>query len=218
MSSVARQNQSSFGMTIAVTLALVAGLLGAQDASAKPARGVAVSDRVQAQSDLCDVSGGTFESRDYYGSYTNGHQFKKNVTTCTGGKNPQTCTNTKSDTTCSQSRVIPSSHAVGGGVAIEERHLDGAATSPEPTAEPGVVDDGTVIEGAEPVVVAEPTDEPTADPTKEVIAEGSSEHGNEMVVEPVVDDGETGDVGGDVEGDSGDVNDLSTEKPDRAHP
>lgn len=210
MSSVARQTRSPFGMTIAVILALVAGLLVAQDARAKPARGVSVSDRVQAQRDFCDVSGGTFESRDYYGSYTNGHQFKKNVTTCTGGKHPQTCTNTKNDTTCKSRVVLPIDEPLSG-VAIEEDHVAGVDILPEPTAESVVVDDGAVIdEGMEPVVAGEPTTEPT----REAMAEDRSEDGNEAVTEPVVDDGATVEVSGEVVVDGRGVNDGSTEQPD----
>lgn len=215
MSSFVRQTRSPLGMTIAVILALVAVLLVGQDARAKPARGVSVSDRVQAQSDLCFVSGGTFESRDYYGSYTNGHQFQKNVTTCTGGKHPQTCTNTKGDTTCTSKLVRPLDGLFGGG-AIAEDHVREVDTLPEPTAEAVVVDDGAVVDGSvEPVVVAEPTAEPTAELTGEVIAEDRSEDATESVAEPMIDDGSTDEVGGEMVVDRRHAIDGSAEQLDR---
>ena len=116
---------------MAGAFALILGLMLAQGVAARPAKGVSVSDRVQAQSDLCMVSGGTFESRDYYGSYTNGHQFIKNVTTCTGGENPQTCTNTKNDTTCKASLVIQPKGPLDG-IAVDESQISGVDPGPAP--------------------------------------------------------------------------------------
>jgi hypothetical protein len=116
---------------MAGAFALILGLMLAQGAAARPAKGVSVSDRVQAQSDLCMVSGGTFESRDYYGSYTNGHQFIKNVTTCTGGENPQTCTNTNNDTTCKASLVVQPKGPLDG-IAVDEGQISGVDPGPAP--------------------------------------------------------------------------------------
>jgi hypothetical protein len=116
---------------MAGALALILGLMLAQGAAAKPAKGVSVSDREQSQKDLCDVSGGTFGSRDYYGSYTNGHQFIKNVTTCTGGKNPQTCTNTKNDTTCTATLVVQPKGPLDG-ITVDEGQISGIDPGPAP--------------------------------------------------------------------------------------
>ena len=129
-------------LTIAV-LALVLGLMAMNEAAARPARGVSVGDRVQAQKDLCFVSGGTFESKEYYGSYTNGHQLQKTVTTCKGGKNPQTCTNTKSDTTCTQGFVLPPQSPADSGM-IDEVKIGGIETASEPEV---IVDDGSIRGG-----------------------------------------------------------------------
>jgi hypothetical protein len=116
---------------MAGALALILGLMLAQGAAAKPARGVSVADRQQAQKDLCDVSGGTFGSRDYYGSYTNGHQFIKNVTTCTGGEHPQTCTNTKNDTTCTSTLIVQPKGPLDG-IVVDEGQISGVDPGPAP--------------------------------------------------------------------------------------
>ena len=94
-------------MLIALTLALLIGGAISQDAFAwKKQTHTTISNRTQAQKDLCDVSGGSFESTEYYGSWTNGHQLIKTKTTCTGGENPQTCTNTKDYTECTSGFVV----------------------------------------------------------------------------------------------------------------
>src|SRR6478672_6299138 len=117
---------------MAGAFALILGLMLTQGAAARPNTGhKTIGERAQAQKDLCDVSGGSFESTNYYGSYTNGHQLIKTVTTCTGGENPQTCTNTKTDTTCTPGLIIQPKGPLGG-IAVDESQIGGVQQSADP--------------------------------------------------------------------------------------
>jgi hypothetical protein len=74
---------------------MMAGAMLAQHVDAKkmPANGASIATRVQAQSDLCEVGGGTFESKKT--------AFGSTITTCTGGDGGAgTCVNTTQSTDC----------------------------------------------------------------------------------------------------------------------
>jgi len=117
---------------MAGAFALILGLMLTQGAAARPNTGhKTIGERAQAQKDLCDVSGGSFESTNYYGSYTNGHQLIKTVTTCTGGENPQTCTNTKTDTTCTPGLIIQPKGPLDG-ISVDESQISGVDPGPAP--------------------------------------------------------------------------------------
>jgi hypothetical protein len=117
---------------MAGAFALILGLMLAQGVSATPNTGhVTIGARVQAQKDLCDINGGSFESTNYYGSYTNGHQLIKTVTKCTGGSHPQTCTNTKTDTTCTAGFVVQPKGPLDG-IAIDPGQISGVDPGPAP--------------------------------------------------------------------------------------
>jgi len=117
---------------IALTLALLIGGTISQDAFAwKKRTYTTISERTQSQKDLCDVSGGSFESKEYYGSYTNGHQLQKTVTTCTGGENPQTCTNTKDSTECTSGFIVQPKGPLDG-IAVDPGQISGVDPGPAP--------------------------------------------------------------------------------------
>jgi hypothetical protein len=145
---------------LAAVLTLALGVTALHGAAAKPNTGhVSIGDRTQAQHDLCDVSGGTFESSSSYGSFHNGHQLVKTVTTCTGGQHPQTCTNTKTDTTCTPGRLLPAGHRSGDLASADLQVMD--AETPSPTATPS-----TQPATDTPAAVAgEASDGSSADPT-----------------------------------------------------
>jgi hypothetical protein len=82
-------------MLLVLAIAMMAGAMLAQHVDAKrmPANGASIASRVQAQKDLCDIGGGTFES-----SKT---AFGSTITTCTGGDGGAgTCVNTTQSTNC----------------------------------------------------------------------------------------------------------------------
>jgi hypothetical protein len=119
-------------IVMAGAFALILGLMLAQGAAATPNTNHAtIGARVQAQKDLCDISGGSFESTNYYGSYTNGHQLIKTVTKCSGGDHPQTCTNTKTDTTCTPGMVVQPKGPLDG-IVIDEGQISGVDPGPAP--------------------------------------------------------------------------------------
>ena len=140
---------------MAGAFALLLGMMLAQGAAARPNTGhKTIGERAQAQKDLCDVSGGSFESTNDYGSYTNGHQLIKTVTTCTGGENPQTCTNTKTDTTCTPGLVVQPKGPLDG-ISVDESQISGVDPGPAPQDPLGgiAVDEsqiGGVQQSAEP--------------------------------------------------------------------
>jgi hypothetical protein len=77
-----------------MAVALMAGAMLAQHVEAKrmPANGVSIAKRVGYQKSLCDVDGGTFESKET--------AFGSTITTCTGGEGAGTCVNTEQSTDC----------------------------------------------------------------------------------------------------------------------
>jgi hypothetical protein len=117
---------------VALTLALFIGGAISEDAFAwKKQTHTTIANRTQSQKDLCDVSGGSFESTSYYGSYTNGHQLIKTKTTCTGGENPQTCTNTKDSTECTSGFVVQPKGPLDG-IAVDPGQISGVDPGPAP--------------------------------------------------------------------------------------
>jgi hypothetical protein len=163
MSTAARQTKSRFGMTcaLAMMLALLTGLLLTGDAGAWAKKAyTSIGVRNQAQSDLCDVSGGSFESETETVTNRNGKTSTVTTTTCTGGKNPQTCVNTQSMTSCSQALIViqPLDES-----AVGESQIGGVQTLPEPTV---IVDNGAVTGPIAPVSV-DGTGAETAEPTEE---------------------------------------------------
>lgn len=82
-------------VALVLVMALLLGSLLAQSVDAKkmPANGASIAKRVGAQRDLCEVGGGSFESKET--------AFGSTITTCTGGDGGAgTCVNTKQSTNC----------------------------------------------------------------------------------------------------------------------